>query len=470
MATHPSATNQDPTLYCAYFGGPRDGLKTGDLPSALSGKKLTGIVSKVPLSQPHEFSLYAVYECTSATQIHGFWEFQYRGMEGPNGEKFDAVTRHHDVNGRAKRLEERERRGLVKLHRAPATWESKARGLMLGLALGDSLGSNVVVPLSDSLHAGAASHLAAWTAEGLLRRATRYGSVDFTGSAGTSNDGIRYAYQRWAALRGVRPASNDWHPFMESEFRGWLQDVPAMAQSRGHSPSMEKAIVSGVPSRSDSCRPMIKGLPIAVCAGAGRFAHGSARETGDYAKAVAEITHRHPRVAAAAAFTVRIAVHCLRGRDSFATVMREAMADGVEPDLRHAMEQAIKHATDTPRDLDMLARIAPDDSSASVLGGSVYAALAFPEWETTGEALEFASCAPDGDGVAAVVGALLGALHGYEVFSTESISRLELGWVMDRLAIDLALEAKDNQVPSGGWKEGGGPWQEPWWDAKYPGV
>lgn len=27
MTTYPSAKNQDPTLYCAYFGGPRDGFR-----------------------------------------------------------------------------------------------------------------------------------------------------------------------------------------------------------------------------------------------------------------------------------------------------------------------------------------------------------------------------------------------------------------------------------------------------------
>src|SRR6476659_8977894 len=68
--THPnSAKNQDPTLDCAYVGGPRDGFKTGDLPALLSGKKLTGAVSRVPLSQPAQFSLYAVYVCTSDAQV-----------------------------------------------------------------------------------------------------------------------------------------------------------------------------------------------------------------------------------------------------------------------------------------------------------------------------------------------------------------------------------------------------------------
>lgn len=81
-----SANNSDPSLYCAYFGGPRDGLKTGDLPAELSGKQLTGTVAKLPLAEPHQFSLYAVYVCESESQVDGFWEFRFQGLEGPNGE------------------------------------------------------------------------------------------------------------------------------------------------------------------------------------------------------------------------------------------------------------------------------------------------------------------------------------------------------------------------------------------------
>jgi hypothetical protein len=91
MTTHPSASNQDLTLYCAYFGGPRDGLKSGDLPASLSGQKLTGMVSKTPLTQPPELSDLAVYKCTSEAQVNGFWEFHYQGLEGPDGEALSSA-------------------------------------------------------------------------------------------------------------------------------------------------------------------------------------------------------------------------------------------------------------------------------------------------------------------------------------------------------------------------------------------
>jgi hypothetical protein len=80
----------DSTLYCAYFGGPRDGLRSADLPRSLSAEKLTGTKVKLPLSQPSHFSIFAVYICRSESQIAGFWEFYFEGMEGPNGEAFVA--------------------------------------------------------------------------------------------------------------------------------------------------------------------------------------------------------------------------------------------------------------------------------------------------------------------------------------------------------------------------------------------
>lgn len=81
------AGNGDPSLHCVYIGGPRDGFRTGDLPLVMSGKKLTGMETRIPLSQPHEYSLFAVYLCTSEAQIDGFWQFHFQSLTGPNGEQ-----------------------------------------------------------------------------------------------------------------------------------------------------------------------------------------------------------------------------------------------------------------------------------------------------------------------------------------------------------------------------------------------
>lgn len=80
------------------------------------------------------------------------------------------------------------------------------------------------------------------------------------------------------------------------------------------------------------------------------------------------------------------------------------------------------------------------------------------------DALAFAATAPDGDSVAAVKAALLEALYGVDIWPVGLISRLELVWVMDTLARDLALQITDS--PAGG---GYGPLEDSFWWDRYPG-
>ena len=87
MTYLPSARHNDPLLFCGFFGGPRDGLKSGDLPASLSGTSLTGMEMSFPLGEPVEYSLYAHYVCTSTTQVDGFWRFEFVDLRGPNGEE-----------------------------------------------------------------------------------------------------------------------------------------------------------------------------------------------------------------------------------------------------------------------------------------------------------------------------------------------------------------------------------------------
>lgn len=77
----------DPSLISEFFGGPLDGLRTADWPPPLSGQSLHGMVSKTPLSQPATGSIFAVYRCTSTTQVAGYWRFEFVRLEGPNGER-----------------------------------------------------------------------------------------------------------------------------------------------------------------------------------------------------------------------------------------------------------------------------------------------------------------------------------------------------------------------------------------------
>jgi len=78
-----SGRHADPTLYCAFYGGPQDGFRTGDLPAELSGQPLTGVELKTPVGEPG--AGWAVYVCSSETQIGGFWRFDFVGYRGAAG-------------------------------------------------------------------------------------------------------------------------------------------------------------------------------------------------------------------------------------------------------------------------------------------------------------------------------------------------------------------------------------------------
>ncbi|WP_431998692.1 hypothetical protein [Streptomyces fungicidicus] len=64
-----------------------------------------------------------------------------------------------------------------------------------------------------------------------------------------------------------------------------------------------------------------------------------------------------------------------------------------------------------------------------------------------GTALRFAAGAPDGDFVACVTDAVLGAVHGIEALPGDLASRHKLSWVLDTLARDPLLQIFD--LPSG---------------------
>ena len=362
-----------------------------------------------------------------------------------------------------------------------ASLDSRIRGLVLGLALGDAVGSRASdIPPSGVLEAGVATQLAGWTIEATLRNITRYGRLH----AHLSEIGL-YAYQRWGVLRGLEPTSRDhWLPFLWPEespeharIRGWLVDEPAMSKVRGTSPSTAKALATGAPVNSAGCQAMLRVLPAAPMALIQHDYNGtrpdpSAARVGaeEWARNLALLTHDDGQRQNASVLATQVLISSLLATDDLKWAIKRATYDfdfPVNADIRGVLSLGFQ-APCVPQTLE---RLAPDKTSWSALAGGLYVALSFPDEDTISEALEFAGWAPDGDSVAAVAGAILGARHGYEALPLKWTSRLELGWVMDRLAIDLAAEVRQHQGGTA-WKDDYGELKaiDPWWDTKYPGV
>lgn len=360
----------------------------------------------------------------------------------------------------------------VQRHDTPATRDSKVRGLMLGLALGDAIGSKRSdVPPIGLLEAGAATQLAAWTTEGLLRCATRYGGH----VVGNPFGAVEGAYQRWAMLRGESPAPGmPWHADTENpEYRGWLIGVPAIAMKRGSSPSTLKAIRRGQPVDSSGCQGMLRVLPFAAFTLSPDSDRQWLLEAIDRdARALAGMTHRNGESEACAGFATRLLAEALLESDKVQDAVRRTMAGGTDRIIEARIQTTWDLGASEPCVPSHLERLAPKKTASSALAGGLYVALSFPDVDTVAEALEFAGWAPDGDSVAAVAGALLGAVHGYEALPVALTARLELGWVMDQLGGDLARQVAQNQAGDGWKSESPAPRPplDPWWDTRYPGV
>ncbi|MFI2374862.1 ADP-ribosylglycohydrolase family protein [Streptomyces sp. NPDC018964] len=349
--------------------------------------------------------------------------------------------------------------------------------MMLGLALGETVGTaRGEPPTSGPLRAGVGTQLACFTAEGIIRAMVR---MEHKGICHPPSV-VLHAYCRWAALQGieVERMRRRWASKAGTEWpNGWLAGVPVLAERRGSAPATVAALSridehpEGTATRSRGCHALTRALPISA------IGKGGAALAGE----TAALTHGDAAARSATVRATSLLHHCLtdspgeaHGPAATDHSVREALRTGVAalppPDRSDTGDECdhlmtvFRHAVEQPADAGLLARLAPDATAPSALHGGLYAAASFPGRADFGTALKFAAGAPDGDSVACVAGALLGAVHGIEALPADLVSRHELAWVLDTLARDLLTQILDS--PSGSeYVEG---WDPHWW-SRYPG-
>ncbi|MFB7596675.1 ADP-ribosylglycohydrolase family protein [Streptomyces sp. NPDC056160] len=355
--------------------------------------------------------------------------------------------------------------------------QSRVRGLMLGLALGDTLGAaRGGLPAGGPLRAGVSTQLACFTAEGIIRAQVRGNHKGICHAPGV----VLHAYCRWAFLQGIETAKMRrrwWSSGSTPWPDGWLAAVPALAERRGSAPATVAALsrieegYERMATASRGCHALTRGLPIAVTGVSGIA----------QAAAVAALTHGDAAAQAAGVHAAVLAHHCLthpaaengppsRPGGPARSALRAGVADlpsvdrSITGDEHRRLVTVLRHAEEEPGDVARLVRLAPDATAPSALLGGLYTAASFPGRAEFRAALEFAAGAPDGDSVACVAGALLGAVHGAEALPVDLVARHELAWVLDTLARDLVTELDDS--PSGSEYVRG--WDPQWWN-RYPG-
>ncbi|MGW5258851.1 ADP-ribosylglycohydrolase family protein [Streptomyces sp. NPDC004012] len=190
---------------------------------------------------------------------------------------------------------------------------SRVRGLLLGLAVGDTLGvARGKLPAEGSLQAGVSTQLACFTAEGTIRACVR---GDHRGLCHPPSV-VWHAYCRWAALQGieVERMRRRWVTAGDEEWPdGWLAQVPVLAHRRGSAPAtvaalskIEQGTMEKPTTISRGCHTLTRTLPVAVAV-AGHNPEYWVRQ----AREIAALTHGDPAAQSAAAHATVLAAHCL---------------------------------------------------------------------------------------------------------------------------------------------------------------
>jgi len=327
----------------------------------------------------------------------------------------------------------------------------RVRGLLHGLAVGEALGAGIST--RGVLQHGVATQLACFTAAASIRTSMRR---SVTGTADARGD-LLDAYRRWARVWTApgRPAPSA---------VAWLDEVPLLAHSAGDPGDTVRGLATGPGgtrtdpvTTADGWHSLARALPLA--AQVARDAGGAV----DTAVDSAALTHGS-RTFAPAGLAVLLAGAALRSGDPVRAVaegITSAILLGLDFAAVSLVDDAVRSARETPSSPVVLRAGAPDESAASTLWGAVYCLLSRPDPADTRAALALASAAPRPVAVTAVTGALLGAVHGETALPQAVLTRIDLAYVIDRLARDLARENSLN--PDGSW----GAASDPAWRARY---
>lgn len=298
--------------------------------------------------------------------------------------------------------------------------EDRARGLMLGLLLGDA---HAEQSIDGPLHGTCLAQLACFTLEGTIRASQRFAHKGICHPPSV----VWHAWCRWAHLQGISATFEEtWASGTTSWPDGWLVQVRPLSERRGSAPATVAALLrsSNVPETQNATsaghHALTRTLPIALFA-------STVGDLDAFAGELAALTHGPDTVGPTIAGT-RLAAQLIHG----------------EPQTPEAIEFA-SHA--------------PAGTAAHALAHGYEAAVSARELD---DALAMAS--PHGRGAATVAGALFGAANGIGSLPQWAVSRLEIGWVADRLARDAFAEVTSSP---GGTEYTAA--DDPTWWGRYPG-
>ncbi len=330
---------------------------------------------------------------------------------------------------------------------------ARARGCLLGGAIGDALGAPVEFLRREAIEtrfgaAGITDYAPAWggigritddtqmtlfTAEGLLRawvHGRLRGIASYTGQTAA-------AYQRWLVTQGEARASE---PAVAD---GWLPSHEALHHRRAPGNTCLAALVDatrpGQPAVNDSkgCGGVMRIAPVGLFAAriGDRMSTGNAF---DLACDLAGLTHGHPTGQLSAGVLAIVVREVALGAPlpaALATAKGCLRERAAHAETLAAIERAEALAANGMSSRDALVELGEGWIAEEALAIAIYCALVAPDFASG--VLLAVNHDGDSDSTGAIAGNILGALMGEQALPEAWLRALELHDVIAQIASDL---------------------------------
>lgn len=345
----------------------------------------------------------------------------------------------------------------------------RAKGCLLGGALGDALGAPVEFMNWSAIQqtygskgireldtaygrVGAITddtQMTLFSAEGLIRAKVRAEHKGVCSPASV----IGYAYQRWLSTQGERC-----HPFALEEL-GWLATHSELYARRAPGmtclASLRDWDATKLEAKNDSkgCGTVMRSAPF-----------GFGPEPWQTAWDAAALTHGHLEAKASAAVFAVIIERIVAGDDLRRAVMAGIQACDFACRTADLLAEAFELSASKTYVPEAIASLGEGWIAEEALAIGAYCALKSPD-DFEIALIMAVNHSGDSDSTGSICGNLLGALHGTSVLPERWLEELELREVIEELAADLVAEiprAADGDVESLAAEEA--------FVAKYPGA
>lgn len=336
---------------------------------------------------------------------------------------------------------------------------NKIRGCMIGGAIGDALGypvefmtyqqivdkygdkgiiryelnKNGVAEISDD------TQMTLFTANGLLFGHTR-GALH--GIMGSVDSYIRDAYLEWLQTQTGDIDYTKWH-------YSWIREVKELHSCRAPGTTCIQALQhladhKEVTNNSKGCGGVIRIAPIPLFYSV--YDQLGVKEAGD----AAAITHKHPLGYLPAALLSYLISRLIKTEHPTSYQIAMMVVEGVRElrklypnnhkdidNLQHICEKAARRSISALNDEEAIRQIGEGWVAEETLAIALLCTMRYPD---NFEKAITASVnhSGDSDSTGAVTGNIMGAIHGYDAIPTYFKEDLELRWLIEEMADDIA--------------------------------